>query len=114
MLRTLRPARLSTISLIDVADEDKVGESDSNKINLSNPFASTRSTGAGYLTFRGVKRGGENTKKGVKAARDSNYLIPAAKKTFNHLRHAFIQAPIFQYFNLKWHILIEIDASSYW
>ena len=48
--------------------------------NLSNPFASTRSTGAGYLTSRGAKKGGGTIKKGVKAARGSNYLTWAAKK----------------------------------
>ena len=29
--------------------------------------------------------GGSNTKKGVKAVRNSDYLTPAAKKAFNHL-----------------------------
>ena len=29
----------------------------------------------------------------------ASYLTSGTKKAFNHLRHIFIQAPIFQYFN---------------
>ena len=84
-----------------MAKEDEFGESGGNETNLSNLSTSTRSTGAGYLTSGGVKRGNGNTKKGVKVARGFDYLIPAAKKAFNHLRHAFIQVPILQHFDLK-------------
>ena len=114
MLRTSNPIGSSTIlQSINTADEDEIDESDGNGTNLSNPSASTRSTGAGYLTSGSAKRGGGNTKKGVKATRDSNYLIPAAQKAFNHLRNAFTQAPIFQYFDLEQHIRIETDVSGY-
>ena len=72
---------------------------------------SKKSTKAGYLTFKGAKKGsrnlnnsGGNNKKGVKATRGSNYLTLGAKKAFNLLRHAFIQVLIFQYFDSKWHI----------
>ena len=77
------------MQLIDVTDEDECVESSGNGTNLSNPSVSTRSIGAGYLTFKGAKRGGGNTRKGIKAARGFDYLILAAKKAFNHLRHAF-------------------------
>ena len=80
---------------IDVVDEDKVDESDSDRTNLLNPSTSTRSTGAGYLISKCAKKGVGNTKKGVEATRGSDYLTPAAKKAFNHLWHAFTQAPIF-------------------
>ena len=114
MLRTSSLTGLSTIlQLIDVADEDKVGESGDNGTNLSNPSTSTRSTRAGYLTSKGAKKGDGNTKKGVKAARGSDYLTLAAKKAFNSLRHAFTQTPILQHFDLKWHIQIETNASGY-
>ena len=102
MLQTLSSIGLSTIlQLIDVADKNEVGDSKSsdNKINLLNSSTSKRSTGAGYLTSGGAKRGGGNNKKGVKAARDPNYLNPATKKAFNYLRHTFIQAPILQNFD---------------
>ena len=90
MLRTSSPTGSSIIlQSIDVADEDEVGKSGSNKTNLSNPFTSTRSIRAGDPTSGGAKRGGGNTKKGVKAARGYDYLIPATKKAFNHLQHAF-------------------------
>ena len=90
MLKTSSLIGSSTIlQSIDVGDKDEVGENGGDKINLSNLSALTRSTGAVYLNSGGAKRGGGNTKKGVKAARGSDYLIPAAKKAFNHLRHAF-------------------------
>ena len=114
MLRTLSPTGSSTIlQSINVAEENEVDESSDNGTNLSNSFASIRSTKAGYLTSKGVKRGGGNTKKGVKAAKSSDYLTPATKKAFNHLRHAFTQAPIFQYFDPEKHIRIETNASDY-
>ena len=114
MLKTSSPIGLSTIlQSIDVTDEDKVGESGGNKTNLSSLSASTRSTGAGYLTFGGAKKGSGNTKKGVKAARGFDCLTLVTKKAFNHLRHVFTQVPILQYFDLQWHIRIETDASGY-
>ena len=94
-------------------DEDECGESNSNRTNLLNPFASTKSTKAGYLTSGGAKRGGGNTKKDVKAAQNSDYLISAIKKAFNHLRHPFTQAPILQHFDPERHIRIEINVSGY-
>ena len=114
MLRTLSPTSSSTIlQSIDVADEDEVGETGGDGTNLSYPSASTRSTRASYLTSGGAKRGGGNTKKGVKAARGFDYLTLTAKKTFNYLWHAFTQAPILQHFDLEQHIWIKTDASSY-
>ena len=93
MLKTLDTTGSSTILYyIDVADEDEVGESGGNRTNLSNP--SVRSTRARYLTSEGIKKDGGNTKKGVKAAKNSDYLTLAFKKSFNHLQHTFIQAPI--------------------
>ena len=87
-----------------MTDEKEVGESESggNKMNLSNLSSSKKSIRAGYLTSKGIKkggnnpkRGGGNTKKGVKVTRGSDYLIPDIKKVFNHLQHAFTQALIF-------------------
>ena len=37
----------------------------------------------------------------IGAMREPNFLNPNAKKAFNYLRLAFIEAPIFQYFDLK-------------
>ena len=90
MLRILTSISLLTIlQSIDVANENKVSECVGNRTNLSNPSVLTRSTGADYLISGGAKTGGGNTKKGVKAARGSDYLTPATKKAFNRLRHAF-------------------------
>ena len=106
MLRIISPTSLSTILqlLIDMADKYKVNRSENggNKTNLSNLFTSKRSTGASYLTFGGAKkdgdnpkRGGGNTKKGVKSAKGSNYLTSDAQKTFNHLQYTFTPVLIF-------------------
>ena len=72
-----------------------------------------KSIEASYLTSGGVKKGGGNTKKNVKVAKGLNYSTLAAKKTLNHLWYALTQAPIFQYFDPKWHIWIETNASNY-
>ena len=98
---------------INMADKNEVGESGSNETNLSNPSTSTKSTGAGYLTSGGAKKGIGNNKKGVEAVRDSNYLTPATKKVFNHLRYAFTEALILQHFDLEWHMQIKTDTSGY-
>ena len=49
----------------------------------------------------------------IKATREPNFLTPNAKKALNHLRLAFIKAPILRHFDLKSHIRIETDASGY-
>ena len=82
MLRTMSFTSLSTIlQSINIADEDENSESESavDETNLSNPSTSKRSTRVAYLTSKGAKRGGNNTKKSVKAAKDPDYPIPAAK-----------------------------------
>ena len=43
----------------------------------------------------------------------SKFLTFKAKKAFNRLKQAFIEAPILQHFNPKYHIRIEIDVSGY-
>ena len=49
----------------------------------------------------------------IGAMGEPNFLTPDAKKTFNHLRLAFIKTLIFWHFDLKSHIRIETDTSSY-
>lgn len=41
------------------------------------------------------------------------FLTSGTRKTFNYLKKAFIKVPIFQYFNLKYYILIKTTALSY-
>ena len=69
--------------LIYAANNNEVskGEDNGNKTNLSNSFTSKKSTRASYPTFKGAKKGGTNTKKGVKTARNSNYLTLGNKKS---------------------------------
>ena len=49
----------------------------------------------------------------TEAIKKSNFLTPNAKKTFNHLRLAFIKALIFQHFDLKSNIQIKTNISNY-
>ena len=49
----------------------------------------------------------------IGATGEPNFLTPDAKKAFNHLRLAFIEAPILRHFDLESHIRIETDASGY-
>ena len=94
MLKTISSTYLSTISqlLIDMANKDKVvkGERGGNETNLLNLSVSKKFTGASYLNSKNAKKGGSNIKKGVKAAKTSDYLTPVAKKVFNYLWHKFI------------------------
>ena len=49
----------------------------------------------------------------IGAMGEPNFLTPNAKKAFNHLWLAFIEVLIFQHFDLKSHIWIKTNASSY-
>ncbi len=42
-----------------------------------------------------------------------DFLIFKAKKTFIHLQKAFIETPIFEHFDPKYHIRIETDTLGY-
>ena len=44
---------------------------------------------------------------------ESDFLTLRARLAFIKLRQAFVKAPIFQRFDLKCHIRIEMDKSSY-
>ena len=49
----------------------------------------------------------------IGATGEPNFLTPDAKKAFNYLQLAFIEALILRHFDLETHIRIETDASSY-
>lgn len=40
----------------------------------------------------------------------ANYLTPGAKKSSNILQNAFIETPVFYYFDSKYYIHIKTDA----
>ena len=116
-----RNMSISTVlqSSINAECDNKVGEGegDGNKTNLSNPSASKKSIWAGYLTFKGAKKsgnnpnsGGGNTKRNVKAAKGSDYITSGTKKIFNLLWYTFTHTLILQHFVPKWHIKIETDT----
>ena len=79
----ISPTLIILQSSIDVAGDNEVGrdKGGGNKTNLSNLYSSKKSTRVGDLTSKGTKKGGSNlnsdgnnTKKGVKAARGFDYL----------------------------------------
>ena len=49
----------------------------------------------------------------IRATREPMFLTPKARKAFNHLRQAFIKAPILWHFDPECHIRIETDTSDY-
>ena len=49
----------------------------------------------------------------IGAIEESNFLIPDAKKAFNHLWLAFIKAPILRHFDPESHIRIKTKALRY-
>ena len=49
----------------------------------------------------------------IRTTKKPNFLTPNTKKAFNHLRLAFIKAPILRHFDPESHIRIETDASGY-
>ena len=49
----------------------------------------------------------------IGAMGESMFLTLDARKTFNHLRQAFIKAPILRHFDLECYIRIETNASGY-
>ena len=49
----------------------------------------------------------------IGATEKPNFLTFNARKAFNYLRLAFIEAPIFRHFDLESHIQIKTDASGY-
>ena len=49
----------------------------------------------------------------IGAIEKSNFLTPNAKKVLNHLRLAFIKAPILRHFDLESHIRIKTNVSGY-
>ena len=59
-----------------------------------------------------MSKNGNSTNFNATKARPK-FLTLNAKTAFNHLRLAFIEALIFQHFDLKYHIWIETDALGY-
>ena len=49
----------------------------------------------------------------IGATGEPMFLTPGARGAFNHLRQAFIKAPILRHFDPECHIRIETDASGY-
>ena len=49
----------------------------------------------------------------IGATGEPTFLTPDAKKAFNQLRLAFIEAPILRHFDLESHIRIETNTSGY-
>ena len=94
MLKITGSSKESTTKTFRADDEEVVGGGDGSKTVRNSSRKLTRVPNIG-------------------ATREPNFLTPNAKKVFNHLRLAFIKAPILQHFDLESHIWIETDASGY-
>ena len=44
---------------------------------------------------------------------ESNFFTPRARLAFTELRQAFVKAPILYYFDLEYHIWVEMDILDY-
>ena len=101
MLKTTRLSEESAPGAFRACNNEVVGSdggrADETVVNLSKNKKSKKSTCV----------------PNVGATGESNFLIPNSKKAFNHLRLAFIKAPILRHFDLESHIQIETDASGY-
>ena len=94
----LKTTRLSDLALRKLrADKVIRGSGKDNNKNLSKKL-------------RNVKSGIQIH---IKTTGKPTFLTPGAKKVFNQLRQAFIEALIFQHFDLECHIRIETNTSGY-
>ena len=84
------------------ANDDKIISDSGGRANETVVNLSKKNKSKNLICIPNIKVIGERT-----------FLISNAKKTFNYLQLVFIKAPIFRRFNLKSHIYIKIDASSY-
>ena len=85
-----------------MVDENKVVNNDNDRVNKTvvNLFKNKKSKKSTNISNIG-------------AIEELNSLTLNAKKRFNHLYITFIKAFIFQHFNLKSYIWIEINELSY-
>ena len=101
MLKTIRSFRELVLKTFRANNNEVVGsgggKADETVVNLLKNKKSRKST---HMPNIG-------------AIKKPNFPTPDAKKAFNHLRLAFIKAPIFRYFDLENHIRIKTDISSY-
>ena len=88
MLKTTRPSNSAPREL-RANDDEFVGGGGNNK-NLSK-FQKSKNAKSGIQTHIG-------------ATRESTFLNPGAKKTFNQLRQAFTKAPILRHFDSECHM----------
>ena len=98
----------TTQKLINLVDE--FGRGDRSENEAKKASASTKGpTGADYLSFDHVSYSVSNIVSNF-AKNASNYLTTDAKRAFNQLCQAFIEAPIFQHFDPEQYIRVETNA----
>ena len=102
MLRTTSKTQSSAVLLvaINMAEDNEIGSGGGN--GMKSMITPKKFIGVDYPNFEGTV-----------GARSFEYLTPNAKKAFNHLRHLFIKASIFQHFDLEHHIWVETDVSGH-
>ena len=91
------------MNLVDEFGEGHCGENEAKRV-----FASGKGpTKADYPSSNHVSHAVSNIVSNS-AKNVSNYLTPDAKRAFDQLRQAFTKVPIFQHFNPKQYIWVEI------
>ena len=110
-----RIAALLTFLLKTIKSSDesasKAFRADGNKVVSGG--GSGRANGTVVNSSKNEKSRNSTRVPNIGATGEPNFLTPDAKKAFNHLRLAFIKAPILRHFDPKSHIRIEINASGY-
>ena len=126
MLKTTTPLKKSTSSKLEIGNgENHVGVnygSDGVEIAKKSEKSKGQKLAKSQKMSKSRKSKSKKSKKLLKSGNSSNFdvteagpsfLIPDAKINFNCLCLAFIKVPILWHFDMKYHIWIKIDASSY-
>ena len=115
MMKTSKSSEFATQSVkggVEVGDSSKAGR-DRRELDKNKVHSGKVGGGDGKIGKRVQKSSkSKNLSKSKKTVR-SDFLTPGTKLAFTELRQAFVKAPIFQYFDLKRHIWIEMDVSGY-
>ena len=96
MLRMSPTPTSATKKSMNLVDEFGGGDRGENEARA--PASTKEPTGADYPSSDHVSHA------------VSNYLTPAAKKAFDQLRQAFIEAPILQHFDPEQYIWVKTDV----
>ena len=93
LLKTTRSFKVLTPKLLR-ADDNEVVEVGSKADEI----------GRNLSKFKKLKNEKSEVQIRIRALGETTFLISSTRKAFNHLRQAFIEAPILRYFDLEYYI----------